>query len=77
MGVHKNVAPTEGRFPKQTDQVGGRTKVCFNYDTSRLIMGTIMRDDLEDPYLTIIQLDDGPLVLGTECQYTPPERAHA
>jgi hypothetical protein len=43
--------------------------VCFQYDTSRTCNGTIVRDDLEDPWQMIIRLDDGRHVLATECQY--------
>jgi hypothetical protein len=60
-------------YPRQSDKVGLRTKVCFKYDTTHKIGGYVVRDDLEDPYRTIIKLDDGRYVLTTECQYTPPE----
>lgn len=33
------------RFPKQGELLGARARVCFNYDTSREVMGTIVRDD--------------------------------
>jgi hypothetical protein len=72
MGCVASVNPPAGRFPVQSESVGARTEVCFHYDTSRRVGGTVVRDDLEDPWRTIIQLDDGPLVLATECQYTPP-----
>lgn len=32
--------------------------------------GQIVRDDMEDPYLTIIKLDNGRYVMGHECIYT-------
>jgi hypothetical protein len=51
-----------------------RTRVCFNYDTSKTIMGTIVRDDYEDPWRTIISLDDGRVVLGSECQHAPENK---
>lgn len=60
------------RFPKQGDWLGCRTRVCFNYQ-SQIVMGTIIRDDDEAPFLTIIRLDDGRFVLATECQYSPGE----
>jgi hypothetical protein len=72
MGIVKTINPLAGRFPRQSEQVGFRTDVSFHYDTSRRVGGTVVRDDVEDPWRTIIQLDDGPLVLATECQYTPP-----
>lgn len=69
MGVVANVGYK--RMPKQGTWLGKRTKVCFNYDTSRTVMGTIVRDDDEEPRLTIITLDDGRVVLSTECQHSP------
>lgn len=70
MGVVNNISIK--KFPKQSDKLNKRTKVCFNYDTSNLIDGTIVRDDIESPYVTIIKLDDGRYVNSTECQYTFP-----
>ena len=61
---------TANRFPRQRD-VGCRVEVCFHYDTRQTQFGTIVRDDIEEPYLTIIQLDSGRFVLATECQYSP------
>jgi len=59
------------KFPKQGSWIGKRAEVCFNYDTKYLFMGTFVRDDREDPWVTIIHLDDGRFVLATECQYSP------
>lgn len=69
MGVVKNVSAT--KWPKQGAWFGKRTRVCFNYDTAHSVMGTIVRDDYEDPWVTIISLDDGRVVLATECQHSP------
>ena len=69
MGVQANI--TADKFPQQGEWAGKRTRVCFHSDTSRILMGTVVRDDKEDPYLTIIQLDDGRVVLATECQHSP------
>lgn len=33
-------------------------------------MGTVIRDDREEPYETLIQLDDGRTMRGVECQYS-------
>lgn len=71
MGIVENVDPTHGQFPRQSEHVGGRARVCFAYDRSRTVMGTVVRDDLEAPGRTIIALDDGPVVLATECQWSP------
>ena len=56
------------KFPKQCQLM--RVKVCFNYDTDNSIGGVFVRDDLEEPYIGIIKLDDGRYVLTTECQYS-------
>lgn len=56
-------------FPKQSDYVNRRVKVCFHYDTSRWIGGWLVRDDREEPYRTILLLDNGRFVDALECQY--------
>lgn len=57
-------------FPKQGEMLHKRVKVAFHYNLEHTIVGTIIRDDMEHPYQTIIQLDDGHYILGTECQYS-------
>ena len=58
------------RFPKQGHLVGKAVRVVFNFGT-REVKGTILRDDVEGPRpLTVIQLEDGRVVLSTECQYS-------
>lgn len=73
MGNHPLITATE--FPKQGSWLGKRTRVCFHYDTSTVVGGTIVRDDVyvseEIPCHTIIALDDGRYVLTTECQHSP------
>ena len=66
---------TYDKFPKQKDEnytypVGCRVKVCYHYDTSKYHYGTIVRDDLEEPFETIIKLDNGRYLRGTECQFS-------
>lgn len=58
------------RYPRQSDDLYSRVEVYFFFDVSRKIGGTIIRDDMEDPGETIIRLDDGRVVRGTECQYS-------
>ena len=58
------------RFPKQSEYVNRRCEVCFKYDTSVTIPGTVIRDDREEPFETLIKLDDGRVVRATECQYS-------
>ena len=33
-------------------------------------MGTVIRDDREEPFETLIRLDDGRVLRGVECQYS-------
>lgn len=61
---------TAYRFPKQSEYVNRRCKVCFHYDTTKWINGTVIRDDREEPFETLIQLDDGRTLRGVECQYS-------
>lgn len=68
MGIHANIGID--KFPKQGAYLGKSVKVCFNYDLSKEIEGIIIRDDLEDPGLTIIALQDNRIVMSTECQYS-------
>ena len=67
---------TYEKFPKQKDEnykypqfkVGSRVKVCYHYDTLKYHYGTIVRDDLEEPFETIIKLDNGRYLRAVECQ---------
>lgn len=69
---------TYDKFPKQKDKtykfpefaVGARVEICYHYDTSRKHYGTVVRDDLEEPYEMIIKTDDGRYLRGCECQYS-------
>ncbi|MFC3127230.1 hypothetical protein ACFOD4_19350 [Pseudoroseomonas globiformis] len=74
MGVVQTVG--FDRFPKQGSHLGKRVEVCFNYDTSRRLSGTIVRDDAEAPGETLIRLDDGRFVRSVECQYSVPQSAN-
>lgn len=75
MGHIKNISYDS--FPKQKDEnykypnmaVGARVEVCYHFDISKTHMGTIVRDDLEEPFETIIKLDNGRYVRGVECQF--------
>ena len=68
MGCVKTI--TKHHFPNQSSYVNQRCEVCFHYDTSEMVGGTIVRDDLEEPFETLIQLDNGHIVRGVECQYS-------
>ncbi len=68
MGCVKGVGINE--FPEQGSYLGRKVTVCFNYNTKDTITGIIVRDDVTEPYKTIIALADGRFVLTTECQYS-------
>ena len=68
MGCVKTISKYS--FPKQSGHVNQRCEVCFHYDTSQTVDGTIVRDDREEPFETIIKLDNGRIVRGVECQYS-------
>lgn len=70
MGVHANI--TKDKFPGQRSFRGKRTRVCFHYDMTVEFPGTIIRADAEEPGIIIIQLDNGRVVLDTECQFSIP-----
>lgn len=68
MGIAANISFSE--YPKQTDWVGRRVRVCFHYDTRNQVGGEIIRDDKEEPFRLIIKLNDGRFVLASECMYS-------
>ncbi|MFL1672553.1 hypothetical protein [Paenibacillus dendritiformis] len=68
MGVHQNIS--SDKFPRQGDWLGKEVNVYFHYDLSNQFNGKIIRDDMTEPFVTIIQLDDDRVVLTTECQYS-------
>ena len=69
MGVQVNVGYET--FPTQSSWLGKKCRVHFKYNVEKMIEGTIVRDDIEQPFKTIIKLDDGRFILATECQYSP------
>lgn len=68
MGVHPNITAT--KFPRQGGYLNRKTRVIFHYGGTEM-QGVVVRDDMEDPFLTIIRLEDGRHVLTTECQHSP------
>jgi len=62
MGVHRNI--DYYRFPEQGSWLNKRCRVFFNYNVEQAIEGIIVRDDIEEPGITIIRLDDGSSVSG-------------
>ena len=65
---------TYDNFPKQINKnyrgVGTRVKVYYHYDTTKYHYGTIVRDDMQEPFETIIKLDNGRYLRATECQFS-------
>lgn len=57
--------------PKQGDLLGLRVEVIFDRDTTTATTGLVLRDDMEEPHLTLIQLEDGFVITSKECQYSP------
>lgn len=68
MSVHPNIGLD--KFPKQGPLLGKRVSVCFNYDSYNRIGGVCVRDDYEEPFRTLFQLDNGRVIDAVECQYT-------
>jgi hypothetical protein len=68
MGIVANVSAT--RYPKQTESLNRRVRVCFDFEPEPNFLGTIIRIDAELPGRTIIKLDDGRVLLSTECMYS-------
>ena len=73
MGSHVNI--DIDKFPKQPEPggflpIGTRVLVCFHYDASKTIGGTVVRNDTEEPGVMIFRLDDDRYVLATECMYS-------
>lgn len=70
MGVVNNIS--YDNFPKQDTEsfmkIGTRVVVCYNYEPTKTHTGIIVRNDIEEPLQTIIKLDNGRYLLGTECQ---------
>lgn len=71
MGVVENVGFHE--FPTQGVYVGEHVIVCFRYDSANTLPGVVVRDDDQEPWVTIIKLDDGRHILATECMWQPAD----
>lgn len=61
---------TDTKYPTQGEALHCRARVVFYDDFQEEFFGTIIRDDITPPGRTIIALDDGRVVLGTECVYS-------
>lgn len=64
-------------FPTQSGLVGERVELCFHYDTSQKFIGTVLRDDTQEPGETLIQILNagefgvlaGKIVRSVECAW--------
>ena len=56
-------------YPKQGEFCGMRVRVCFGFESEKLIEGFCLRNDAEQPFMTLIRLSDGRIVTGDECHY--------
>lgn len=74
MGCVETITATN--FPKQSPFVNRRVAVCFHYSANEQVMGTIVRDDCEKPFETLIKLDDGRILRAVECQYVLTKKEH-
>lgn len=70
MGVVGTISAT--RWPKQGPHLGRSVQVCFDYDMTVTLAGRVVRDDYEEPWVTLIEMEGGRYVLATECQYSVP-----
>lgn len=70
MGRHINLRAKQ--YPAQGQLVGKRVRVFFHGDYAHPALGRIIRDDREDPFRLIIQLNDGRVVTSDECDYGFP-----
>lgn len=68
MGQHINISAT--LFPEQGELLGKQVRVAFHHETQNYFLAKCIRDDIEEPFRTIFQLEDGRIILSTECQYS-------
>lgn len=62
-------------FPKQSDWVGRVVKILFK--DSSWCYGILIRDDLEEPFHTFLQLFDGRVITAEEAWWTPAPEEEA
>jgi hypothetical protein len=59
------------KYPNQGNLLNCRVRVCYEFDSSKVHEGVVIRDDLGRPGLTIIKLDNDRVLLSSECQFSP------
>jgi len=60
---------TNNSFPRQGRLLLTVVKLWFHHDMSVVFYANVVRDDAEQPFITIFKLNDGRYILSTECQY--------
>jgi len=69
MGNKSYIDIPRGIWPAQGVLLDAAVAVIFHGDTDTEYLGTVVRYDITEPHLTLIKLDNGKHVLGTECQF--------
>ena len=63
------------KFPAQSDRLRKQVRILYHHRDApadrRPVTGTVVRDDIEAPYLTIFRTHDNVTryLLASECQY--------
>ncbi|MHA7878805.1 MAG: hypothetical protein ACX931_03370 [Saccharospirillum sp.] len=58
------------RYPKQDTELRGHSVVVMlEYDSRKPQRGEVLRADAEPPHEVVIRLEDGRIVLGSECTF--------
>lgn len=60
---------THETFPTQGKRLGSEASLCFHYHTEKRLKAKCIRDDIDAPFRTIFQTEDGKIILADECQY--------
>jgi len=63
--------PSSKIAPEQGEYLHKRCAVIFHRDVSDEYYGTVIRHDAVPPFNIIIHLDNGRVLLATECQWRP------
>lgn len=54
-------------FPAQYPRVGQTVQISFP-QTKKRYAAKVLRDDVTKPFQTVLQLEDGRVLFGTECE---------
>jgi hypothetical protein len=60
----------KGKYPSQNSDLHHKTVVVMlEYDSREPLRGEVLRADDAAPHEVVIKLDDGRIVLGSECTF--------